>query len=302
MTGLERAKLCVGAITFVAMIVADISVSAQPIVSPAPQTQPASTTTDAGDINLNFPDNVPLKTFVEYSASRLGLNIIYDEQILRQHFTIKSPTAVPESALRPLLESVLKMNGLAMVDGDQPNWKRIVALSSVAQPTTQSANLANANAVTQVFRLRHADPQRIEALIKPLLTTPGGSSASISEQGLLIVTDFQSVVQRIAELVRLVDAPAAGCGDRICAAEVCRCIATGGAGRPAHRCAAHEAGDFRRRREHLRGLRHAHESTGDHRRQGAGRAIQGDGHISRCSGHRRAKPGSLLQAGEYHGV
>ena len=76
---------------------------------PAPQTQPAAA--DAGDISFNFPDNVPLKTFVEYSATRLGLNIIYDEQILRQHFTIKSPASVPQSALRPLLESVLKMNG-----------------------------------------------------------------------------------------------------------------------------------------------------------------------------------------------
>jgi general secretion pathway protein D len=169
-------------------------------------------------ISLNFPDNVELKTLIEYVSDRLSLNILYDEQIVSQRLTIKTPAEIPKSSLLGLLESALKMKGLALVDGDQRGWKRVIAatgLIQTAKATTQPAVVAvgegNQEAfstvVTQIFPLNHGDPTKAESVIKPFLSQPGGNSLALPDQHLLIVTDFESNLPRISQLLRLVDQP-----------------------------------------------------------------------------------------------
>ena len=167
-------------------------------------------------IALNFPENMEIKTLVQYVSQRLEINILYDEQVGNRRVTIKAPQQVPESSLLGLLESALKMKGLALVDSDEPGWKRIVpganliAIARSPQDTDQLLESPDAPptlAVTRVFTLEHADPKRAEAAIKPFLTQPGANSLALDGQPLLIITDYVSNMSRIAELIHLIDQP-----------------------------------------------------------------------------------------------
>lgn len=171
---------------------------------------------NAGMISLNFPENVELKVLVEYVSQRLGVNILYDEQIGNRRITIKAPSQIPESSLLDLLNSALQMKGLAMVDDKQPGWKRIVQAGNLiaiarspeeTQRLAESGRLGAAQAVTRVFEIEHADASRIDQLVKPFLTQPGGNSLVVPGSRLLVVTDYASNMDRVEGLVRLADQP-----------------------------------------------------------------------------------------------
>lgn len=185
-------------------LIADVSLAQMPATTRA---------TDGADrILLNFPENVELKVVIDYVSRRLNVNILYDEQAVAQRVTIKAPAEVARGSLQGLLESALRMKGLALVDGDQAGWKRVVpaaGFASSARPTTgPSGAVAGTPAVvTQVFSLENADPQKLNQAVKPFLTQPGGNSVPIPDGRALIVTDFGSNVERIGELVRIFDRP-----------------------------------------------------------------------------------------------
>ena len=176
----------------------------------AQTTQP---TADDNLIALNFPENLELKTLVDYVSQRLGFNVSYqEEQLLNQRVTIKAPARIPADALFGLLQSMLKARGLAVVDGDQPGWKRIVPLAVSAVPTSRPAGgrataAAPSEPVAQVFYFQNADAQRVDAVIKPFLSGSSASSFGVAEQHMLLVVDYASNMARIAQLVKLLDQP-----------------------------------------------------------------------------------------------
>lgn len=174
--------------------------------------QPAD---ESAGILLNFPENMELKVLVDYVSQRLGLNILYDEQIGNRLVTIKAPTTIPDSSLLGLLESALRMKGLALIDAGQPGWKRIAPapnLAAIAKPAGEAAkppaDLAIPTQVlTRVFPLQHSDAKRVEQIVKPFLTEPGANATAVPESRLIIVTDYASNMARLEELIRRVDPP-----------------------------------------------------------------------------------------------
>jgi general secretion pathway protein D len=178
------------------------------LAAPSACGQPAPPTTAPVDslISLNFPDNVDLKALVDYVSLRLEINIVYqDDQLASQRVTIKAPTKIPVTALLPLLRDLLKMKGLALVDAEQPGWKRVAPLqSSAILPPAQGAS----DVVTaEAFSLKSIDPQRADTAIKPFLSGPTAASVPIPEQRLLLVTDFASNLRRVEQVIGLIDQP-----------------------------------------------------------------------------------------------
>ncbi len=180
------------------------------------QRAPTETDRSTEGIKLDFPENMEIKALVQYVSQRLGINILYDEQIGNRRVTIQTPQSIPQDSLLGLLESALRMKGLALVDGEQPGWKRIVPAANLAaialspDETDQRLRAADASkttAVTRVFQLTHADAKQAEAAIKPFLTQPGANTLSLDSQRVLIVTDYMSNMPRLAQLVRLIDQP-----------------------------------------------------------------------------------------------
>ena len=184
------------AVLMIVAAVAGIASGQQPATQPQPDSL----------ISLNFPDNVDLKTVVDYVSQRLSLNIIYlDEQLSNQHVTIKSPTRIPVGALLGLLQNLLKVKGYAIVEGGQPGWMRIAPLQNSSAPATQPAT--GDRVLTQAFGLKFIDAQRADLAVKPFLSGPTAASLGISEQHILLVTDFASNLSRVEQMIDLIDQP-----------------------------------------------------------------------------------------------
>ncbi len=169
---------------------------------------------EAALISLNFPENMPLKVLVDYVAERLKVNLLYDPQLISKRVTIKAATKVTEDSLLGLLESVLKMNDLALVDADQPGWKRIVAAQNLVNISrTDQAPAGEFNptaALTQVIKINHADVNRVDQVVRPFLSPRGANSFVVGERNLLIVTDYADNMKRVVDLVALMDQPTPG--------------------------------------------------------------------------------------------
>ncbi|MCC6680521.1 MAG: hypothetical protein IT445_06420 [Phycisphaeraceae bacterium] len=169
--------------------------------------------TNVGDafVELNLPPNVDLKVLIDYVSQRLGINILYDEQIANKKITIKAPTHIPVDSLLGLLESALRMKGLLLVEGDQPGWKHVVAIKDLtavsATVTNEQADTSQNEVQSRIFALQYAQPTQIEAVIKPFLTQPGANTIGVAGQKLLIVTDFAANMPRIVKFVELMDRP-----------------------------------------------------------------------------------------------
>lgn len=165
-------------------------------------------------VALNFPTEIEVRGLVDYVSQRLGVKILYDDQVANKKISIKGPGEVPVRSLLGLLESALKMKGMALEDADVPGWKRIVATTKLPliARTEQDAEAAIEKygagvAVTQAFLLTHADPQQVDTVIKPFLTQPGANSVAIKDPSVLIVTDYAANIVRVGKLVQLLDKP-----------------------------------------------------------------------------------------------
>ncbi len=200
-------QFCIQAI-FVAVLVGGLSpytnVLAQPI--------PADPT---GTVQLNFPNEIELKVLVDYVSQRLGVRILYDSQSVNKKVNIRAPGEIPASTLLGVLESVLKMNSLALVDADVDGWKRIVQatqLPSIARTIDRNESIEGmplTTPVTQAFVLQRADANQLKQTLTPFLTqgsgTGGSNIISQKEGNLIVVTDYAANVLRIAKLIDLID-------------------------------------------------------------------------------------------------
>ena len=188
----------VGVLLSCAPVMAQVTPKASGVAQPA--SAPAA---PEAMVSLNLPENTPLKVLIDYYSQEFGVNVLYDDQMGNQRLTIKAPAKLPKRAVATLLESALRMKGLALADAaGQPGWKRIVALAQAAAAPGQGGDSA---VVTQVFKLKYADAAKLDLLVKPFLTTPGGSSVAMPEQAMLVVTDYAGNVKRAADLVGTVD-------------------------------------------------------------------------------------------------
>jgi general secretion pathway protein D len=180
----------------------------------------AGSEADSGDrvemVQLNFPPNMDIKLLVDYVSKRLGIKMLYDEGQLRKKITISAATKVPLESLPGLLESVLRMNGLALVEADVPGWKKIITgqemASSVGLIQRDPEAMATAEptrVLAQYFQLEHAATNEVRQAIQGMLSKPGGNVFDIPDQRTLIITDYADRLRRIAEIIALLDRPAA---------------------------------------------------------------------------------------------
>lgn len=177
-------------------------------IAQAPATQPADAL-----VTMDFPaDGVELRVLADIVTKRLKIPIIYDDTINNKKVIVHVPKDVPESALLGILQSALRMKQMVLVDAEQPGWKQIVSaqnLAAVAKPNAPGKTPEPGSAVTQVFNLKHADPARAVEAVRPFLSTPGGNIQAVPGQKSLIVSDYSSVIERIDELLKLLDSEAA---------------------------------------------------------------------------------------------
>ncbi|MCA9214181.1 MAG: hypothetical protein KDB27_14015 [Planctomycetales bacterium] len=168
--------------------------------------------TNTSTVQLNFPQAIELKSFVDYVSQRLGIRILFDQSLEGKPINIRAPKAIPTESLLGVLESALQMSGMAIVDADTPGWKRIIPSNRIAA-FAKSGSAADAikqsgdnTPVTQAFVLQYANPEEVDQLVKSFLSE-GANSIPFPESRTLIVTDYAVNVLRIAKWIETIDRP-----------------------------------------------------------------------------------------------
>ena len=164
-------------------------------------------------VRLNLPNEIEIKGLIDFVSEKAGIHILYDDKLANKKITVRATGEIPVSSLVSLLQSALRIKGLALVDADTPGWKRIVEISKLPEiATSEDAASAversrGATAITQAFVLKHIDPTQLDTTIKPFLTALAGNSIAVKDQKVLIITDYASNVLRLSQLIEMIDRP-----------------------------------------------------------------------------------------------
>lgn len=139
-----------------------------------------------GHVLLQVGDTIEVQALVDLLSRHLGVNVLYDEQIQGKPVTLRTPTSIPKTSLLPLVNSALQMKGLMLVDdAGGPGWKRVVPSGSLLATTPpvvgRGEEASDAPAVTRVFELQHASPQKVDEVVRPFLSQPGGNSVALTD-------------------------------------------------------------------------------------------------------------------------
>ena len=171
--------------------------------------QPGS---DEEMIELNFSGTTNLPKFIEAFSKILDTKFIYgsDSAMQNRPVNVVTPTAIPRSAIEPFFGSVLKSHNLAIVDSTVPGWKRIEDYKAV-KPLAEVGDADEvllrdgpAAFVTQVLEAKNLDVNTLKTHLDKF-KSDGGEIIAIPDNGVFIVTDYTGNVQKIADLIRLID-------------------------------------------------------------------------------------------------
>jgi general secretion pathway protein D len=180
--------------------VAILATLALATVARAQSTQPS--------IALNFPAAVPVQTLVDYVSSRLGVNIVYDEEQLKKagSVTLRAPERVTAEQLTGLLSDVLATKKLALVRDERTGWLRVADAATLPPPPPR----------VERVQLRYAEAARLAPQVKQLITTAAqqGDVAGRLEVSFdartnqLVLVGAPAAVDDATAVARLVDVPA----------------------------------------------------------------------------------------------
>jgi general secretion pathway protein D len=158
------------------------------------------------NISMDF-DQVDIKVFIKFMSELTGKNFVVDDKV-RGKVTVLSPTKITaEEAYRVFL-SVLEVNGFTTV----PSGKVIKIVPSVAarQKSVETRRAPgfvprpDDRVITQLIPLIYADAQDVRKLLAPLVSKQGVMVA-YDPTDTLILTDYQSNIQRLLNIIEEID-------------------------------------------------------------------------------------------------
>ena len=193
-----------GAAVVLAMTLLAVAGDAQ---NPAQQATPAQQApTVPGGLNLN---NASLLDVINTLAQDLHINYILDANVKGGSVTMNTYGAIRDVDLRPLLETILRMNNLAMVQAG--NIYRIVPIANIARqpvsPIRESdpAKLSDdERLVMNLVFLRYMSSTEMAKILTPFI----GDGAQLTDYegaNLLIVLDNSRNMKRTLELINMFD-------------------------------------------------------------------------------------------------
>jgi len=184
-----------------------------PAASPAggkPSVPPiAAAATPAPDdsVVLNF-EGADIREVIHSLADSLGINYQIDPRIQGQ-VTIRTTGPIAKEDLFPIFNRILRSNGISAVQvGDiyqiipvaEAKTKAIIPVA----PGDRHQAAAQDSFVIEVVRVEHVAAQEMVNVIQPFVT-PGGDVIPYARANLLIVTDLESNVARLKDLVATFD-------------------------------------------------------------------------------------------------
>lgn len=149
-------------------------------------------------------NNAELRDIVEEISTILGTTVVLDPRVTGR-ITVMSRQALDREGVRRLFYSVLDAHNFTVIDeGDR------ILITPVTEAKTRAGQGVAKNAtasqfVTQVIELDTSNAADIAGLVRPLISANGYVGPSVSANA-LVVTDAAANVQRVAQLVRQLDA------------------------------------------------------------------------------------------------
>jgi general secretion pathway protein D len=161
-------------------------------------------------VTIDF-DNVDLLVFIKFISELTGKNFVIDDAI-RGKVTIISPTKISINEAYRVFESVLEVHGFAAVpSGSVIKIVPTVSAKVMSVETRLRAEAVSAEdkVVTQLIRLRYADPEELKKLFTPLISK-NSVVASYPPTRTLIVTDVLSNIERLLRITKAIDVEGVG--------------------------------------------------------------------------------------------
>ncbi|MEN6383715.1 MAG: secretin N-terminal domain-containing protein [Phycisphaerales bacterium] len=157
-------------------------------------------------LELNLPEQLEIVTLIDLVGRYLNLNYLYDSAKVQGNVNIKVQGQIRVGELYSLLESVLKFKNLSM--SRKGNLVTIVPLTEALDQdpvlidgTARPGDVA----VTKVFHLKYINTASARKLLTEMKL--GSNITEIPEIGTLVITEYAFRMQRIEDLLKLVDVP-----------------------------------------------------------------------------------------------
>jgi len=170
------------------------------------QTKEATGTGQGGRyVSIDFND-VEIAVFIKFISELTGRNFVVDQRV-NGKVTIISPSKISVDEAYKVFESVLEVNGFAAVKAGE-------VTKIVPAPDARSKNIKTMlqaesddpddRIVTQLIPMKYANPDEIKKLFTPLISK-NSVLLDYAPTNMLILTDTQSNVQRLLNILRVID-------------------------------------------------------------------------------------------------
>ncbi|HEX3875602.1 MAG TPA: type II secretion system secretin GspD [Bryobacteraceae bacterium] len=187
--------------------------AAQPNAAQPAAAQPANATAPVqarlSDTDSFSMDNVSLLEMIDLLAKRLKINYILDRRVTGGSVTIHTYGAVPQVDLMPFLQTILRVNGDAIVQVG--NLYHIVPINTVSNlPTSPITNADpktlpdDERMVLNMIFLKYTMADEMDKLLEPFYGE-GARHAVYPPGNLLIIEDNSRSMRRTMELIGMFD-------------------------------------------------------------------------------------------------
>lgn len=161
-------------------------------------------------VSIDF-NNVDIVVFIKFMSDLTKKNFIIDDKV-KGKVTIISPGRITVDEAYRVFLSVLEVHGYTTV----PSGKitKIVPSpearsKSIKTRIQEESGIVGDNVVTQIIRLRYADPNEIKKLFAPLVSK-NSVILAYPPTNTLIVTDAQSNIKRLQHILKAIDITGVG--------------------------------------------------------------------------------------------
>src|SRR5271157_5005398 len=192
------------------------SQSAQPLESPVPGTpvgrrpmaQAPASPQRGGQFSFNFDDADVFSVIQTIFGDVLRVNYVVDPKV-KGRVTFRSVAPVPKEDVLPLMEVILRLNGIAVVE--ESGLFRIVPLADLAREPSPvgfgrdaQKIVLTGKALLQVIPINYMASSEIVKLVTPFLST-SAIVVDVPKINTIIVVDTDANVKRILSLVDIFD-------------------------------------------------------------------------------------------------
>ena len=176
-----------------------------------PQPRQSTATSQAGRYGTIDFDNVDIRVFIKFVSELTGRNFLLDERVKGKVTVISSRKIAVEDVYK-VFESVLEIYGFTAVQAGDV-IKVIPSVDARGKNLelrlTRDEAVPEDKLVTQIISLQHANPDEMKKVLDPLISKTSVILA-YAPTGMLIITDVQSNIKRLQDIVTALDVEGAG--------------------------------------------------------------------------------------------